>query len=103
MVISNVSDCPNCGGYLKYYDSVPRTVRTKGRATRQVKIRRLRCSECKSMHRELPDYILPYKQYEAPVINGVLDGSITPETIECEDYPCEVTMLRWMKSKDEFY
>ena len=55
------------------------------------------------MHRELPDYILPYKQYEAPVINGVLDGSITPETIECEDYPCEVTMLRWMKSKDEFY
>lgn len=38
---------------------------------------------------------VPYKQYEAEVIIGVLEGFITCETIGFEDYPCEMTMVRW--------
>ena len=78
MITNDVSTCPKCGGDLKYYDRVTRIVRTKGRKTWKIPMRRL-----------------PYKQYEAEVIIGVLEGFITCETIGFEDYPCEMTMVRW--------
>lgn len=87
MISNNESTCPKCGGELKYYDSVKRIVRTKyGRKTK-VNIRRFRCKQCGSMHRELPDFIFPYKQYEADIIIGVIEGLITCETLGFEDYP----------------
>lgn len=92
--------CPECGKPVKYYDSVPRIVRIKGRQTRQVQVRRFRCPCCGGIHRDLPNYIFPYKQYEAEVIRGVLDGFITCETIGYEDYPCEMTMIRWKTSQE---
>lgn len=95
MIINNQSICPKCGGDLKYYDSVKRIVRTKKRVTKWIIIQRLRCRICSSVHRELPDYILPYKQYETAIIFGVLEGLITCETLGYEDYPCEKTMIRW--------
>ena len=49
-------------------------------------MRRLQCTRCGSVHRELPELIFPYKQYEAEVIIGVLEGFITCETIGFEDY-----------------
>lgn len=94
MVMNECSACPRCGGRLKYYDSVPRLVRTKGRQTSRVPMRRLRCSGCWAIHRELGGLFFPYKQYEAEVIFGVLEGLITCETLGFEDYPCEMTMLR---------
>lgn len=93
--------CSECGKPLKYYDSVPRIVRTKGRQTQQVKIQRFRCTHCGGIHRNLPDYILPYKQYEAEIIRGVLEGFITCETLGFEDYPCEMTMMRWVSQKSQ--
>lgn len=101
MISDNESTCPYCGGNLKYYDKVERIVRTKGRESKRIKIRRLKCVKCGAMHRELPDYILPYKQYEAEVIIGVLEGLITCETLGYEDYPCEMTMLRWLSRKQQ--
>lgn len=98
MISYDESTCPDCGGQLKYYDSVPRMVRGKMRKTRYVNIRRLRCTKCEHIHRELPDYIFPYKQYDAEIIRGVLEGFITCETIGFEDYPCEMTMIRWKSS-----
>lgn len=70
-------------------------VRTKNRAVRWVEIRRLRCEKCGALHREIPEFIFPYKQYESEVILGVLEGLITCKTLGFEDYPCEMTMLRW--------
>ena len=87
MVINNESHCPKCGGELKYYDKVERVVRTKGRSTKWVTVRRLRCCRCGMLHRELPEYVYPYKQYEMEVITGVLDGIITSDTLGYEDYP----------------
>lgn len=95
MITNDVSTCPKCGGDLKYYDRVTRIVRTKGRKTWKIPMRRLQCTRCGSVHRELPELIFPYKQYEAEVIIGVLEGFITCETIGFEDYPCEMTMIRW--------
>lgn len=101
MVTNDASTCPKCNGQLKYYDSVRRIVRTKERRTQWIKIRRLRCSDCGGLHRELPEFIFPYKQYEAEVIIGVLEGLITSDTLGFEDYPCEMTMLRWLGHKVE--
>ena len=99
MVMRDQTTCPKCGGELKYYDSVPRLVRTKGRETARVSMRRFRCVRCGAVHRELSELLVPYKQYEAEVIIGVLEGLITCETIGFEDYPCEMTMLRWLSQK----
>ena len=95
MTISNSSSCPDCGGYLKYYDKVSRIVRTEGGKKRWIKLKRFKCKICNRLHRELPDYIFPYKQYDGTIIKRVLDGSIGPDTLGFEDYPCEATMLRW--------
>lgn len=99
MINDNQSNCPKCGGQLKYYDSVKRIVRTKNRITKRVIIRRMKCCKCGALHRELPEFLLPYKQYEINVIIGVIEGLITSSTLGFEDYPCEMTMLRWKTSQ----
>jgi len=93
--------CPKCGGQLKHFDNVKRIVRTKARRTEWIEIRRLRCTYCGALHRELPIELYPYKQYEAEIIQGVLEGLITCETLGFEDYPCEMTMSRWMAQKSQ--
>lgn len=95
MVNDGILKCPDCGGNLRYYDKVTRVVRTKRRQTDWVELRRMRCDRCGKVHREIPDYILPYKQYEADLIQGVMEGLITTDTYGYEDYPCEITMIRW--------
>ena len=93
--------CPNCGGILLYYDTVRRINLSKNRLKRKLYIRRLRCNKCRSLHRELPETVLPYKQYEAEMILGVLDGHITSDTIGYENHPNEVTMTRWLSQKQQ--
>ncbi len=99
MVVEGVKVCPYCRGELKHYDYVQRLVRTKGGKGEYVRIRRLKCSKCNKLHREIPNDIYPYKQYEAEIINGVLAGYIDSDTIGYEDRPCEMTMRRWLTRK----
>lgn len=100
MAIEENMVCSDCGTPLKYYDKVSRIVRSKGRHISWVEIKRFRCPHCGRIHRELPDYIFPYKQYEAEIIRGVLEGFISCETFGYEDYPCEMTMIRWRSSRN---
>ncbi len=99
MKMNEKAKCQKCGERLRHYDMVQRIIRTKGGISRCVRIERVRCPGCGQIHRELPDYIFPYKQYEAEVIRGVLEGFITCETYGYEDYPCEMTMKRWKTQK----
>ncbi len=101
MVIKAESTCPKCGGELKHYDTVKRIIRTKGRRTEWIRIARVRCTRCGTFHRSLPEDLLPFKQYEAEVIFGVLEELITCETVGFEDYPCEMTMERWKTQKSQ--
>ena len=96
MVREGEKICPECRNRLSYYDTVRRIVLLKGRRKRRAYIRRLRCEQCRRIHRELPNYIFPYKQYEAEIIRGVIAGFITPETEGYEEYPCEETMRLWI-------
>lgn len=97
MTISEKTNCPSCGGILKHYDKVKRIVRTKGGGKRWIEVDRVRCVDCKRLQRLLPDVIFPYKHYESAIIQGVLEGLITPNTIGFEDYPCEMTIKRWTR------
>lgn len=99
--IGNIKVCSNCGSDMKYYDKVSRIVRSKNRKTKWIKVERFRCPYCGCIYRNLPDNIFPYKQYEAEIIRGVLEGFITSETIGYEDYPCEMTMFRWKAHKSQ--
>ena len=40
-------------------------------------IRRLRCMNCRRIHHELPDMLVPYKRYCGAVIEVILDDSAT--------------------------
>ena len=92
---SAISYCPVCGEPLSYRDSCIRIMRLEGGRKRRFLIRRLKCSSCGRLHRELPDCLVPYKHYAAEEISGVLDGVVTPEDDDSADYPCETTMHRW--------
>lgn len=100
MVEMGTKICPDCGGYLLYYDHVRRIVRAKYGDRKFVNISRYRCKRCKRLHRAIPSYILPYKQYETEIIRGVVAGWITCETLGFEDYPCDTTMKEWRKTQD---
>ena len=71
-----------------------------GRRAKWIYIQRKRCQRCGAIHRELPECVFPYKQYDAEIIRGVVDGHITTDTIGYEDYPCEITMIRWKSSHE---
>lgn len=88
--------CPSCGGDLRYRDCRKRILRREGGEKNWLQIRRFRCSKCQKYHNELPDCILPYKHYAAEVISGVLDGIVTPDDADSEDYPSFMTMKRWI-------
>lgn len=89
--------CPVCGGVLKYRDSRPRIRRKEGGLKEHLMIRRLRCVGCHRYHNELPDCLVPHKHYEAEVISGVIDGVVTSEDEDSEDFPSLQTMLRWLQ------
>lgn len=41
-------------------------------------VRRLRCTQCRKIHHELPDCVVPYKRYESACVEQVVSG---PEAI----------------------
>lgn len=90
--------CPNCGGELHSYGSIQRKLRVEFGDIRWVRIRRLCCERCHSTHRELPGYILPFKQYRGDIVKGFIDGRISEYDIEYEDYPCMTTIRDWRSS-----
>ncbi|MCM1579175.1 MAG: DUF6431 domain-containing protein [Ruminococcus sp.] len=96
MITTEHTDCPACGVTLKYYDSVRRTVLTKGRQRYCIALKRFRCPVCRKIHRCIGNDIFPFKHYEAEVIRGVIEGLITPDILGFEDFPHEATMARWM-------
>lgn len=95
MVSNDVLVCPNCKGVLKYYDSVKRIVRTDNGQILWTRINRLVCCDCNATHRQLPQYLLPYRHYEERIINGFLSGALTSDNLAFEDYPCETTVKEW--------
>lgn len=53
MIYKGEISCPVCSGELKYYDHVHRIVKGKEGNKRIIEIRRMRCTQCHKIHREL--------------------------------------------------
>ena len=67
-------------------------------------IERRQCTNesCRKTHRLLPDISVPYKHYEAGVIEDVIDGTINEEALSEENYPSESTLQRWRRWAEQF-
>ena len=89
--------CPICKEPLRYRDSRRRIRKKEGGQKENLMIRRFHCEHCHSYHNELPDCLVPYKHYETEVISGVLDGVVSQDDLDSEDYPSFTTMLRWLQ------
>ncbi|WP_289423590.1 DUF6431 domain-containing protein [Faecalibaculum rodentium] len=91
------SVCPYCGGCLKPRDHRKRVHKVAGGGKEWYLIRRLKCTDdkCKKLHNELPDCMFPYKHYDCGLIEDVVEGVISEEDLETEDYPCEGTIKHW--------
>ena len=69
--------CPKCGALMSGYDHRKRTVIGSDGERRIFLLRRLRCSECRRIHSEIPDSLFPYKHYETDVIEAVKNGDVS--------------------------
>ncbi len=95
MVSDKTTICPACGGGLYFYGTVKRIQRKGNGIVSRVYIQRLRCCKCGKEHRALPSCVLPYKHYEAEIIQGFVNGLYSSEDLRFEDFPSEATVRRW--------
>lgn len=82
--------CPCCNGSLEVIGSRPRGfISGTGEKTILI-IRRLRCRQCKRIHHELPDILVPYKRYGSESVEAVVtENSVL--TVAAD----ESTLGRW--------
>ena len=82
--------CPCCVGELRCIGSRLRGYLDEFGVKEILSIRRLRCLTCRKIHHELPDRLVPYKRYEAKVLERV--RSEGPEAVPEIDIS---TVNRW--------
>ena len=82
--------CPVCEEALRGIGSRKRKGRKATGEQVVYRIRRLRCTGCRRIHHELPDLLVPYKHYEAAVLESV----ITAEDL-LDVAADESTLSRW--------
>lgn len=82
--------CPCCGGPLKVIGSRQRKVIQSSGEYLILVVRRLRCEDCRRIHHELPDLVVPYKRYDRESIEKTLETE-GPQTVACD----ESTVFRW--------
>jgi len=85
--------CPCCSSDLRVIGSRKRKSKVTGEETRILIIRRLRCKDCRKIHHELPDCLVPYKRYASVCIEQVLTEVESPSDLAADD----VTLYRLKK------
>ncbi len=80
--------CPLCGGALKAHDRVKRHTRTETSEKVWHRIWRLKCRGCGKLHRELLEFMLPYKHNCADRIESVLDDKLQERGAENSTLNC---------------
>jgi hypothetical protein len=87
---AELSCCPVCFEALEIIGSRERTWRKRDGEKNILIIRRLRCTRYKTIHHELPDFLVPYKRYDAESIElGITQGSQSDVAAD------ESTLNRW--------
>lgn len=92
------ASCKNCGSTdLRLRRYVWRKIKDVNGMSRSVKVPQLICNNCNTTMRHLPTNLMPYKQYERDIIEGVINGSITSSLVYGGEYPSEETMKLWVR------
>jgi hypothetical protein len=78
--------CPICQNKLSPFGTRVRKFINSESKKVIIIIRRLRCtcSHCRKIHHELPDNLIPYKRYEATVVEKCIDAETANDNPACE-------------------
>jgi len=76
------SICPICSSGLRVIGSRDRKIIGIDGQWQTYVIRRLQCTQCKHIHHELPDLLVPYKRHCAETIVQVAIGDEPPGTVK---------------------
>jgi hypothetical protein len=69
--------CPVCGEPLHFHGRCRRFVRTQTWEQRiEMSIRVLYCMSCCRFHRELPDFLAPFKHFSLEMVANIYDGIV---------------------------
>ena len=75
--------CPDCNVLLDFHARCRRFVRVEtGEKRIEVSIRVLRCPSCGHFHRELPDFIAPFKHLSLELIAQIYDGTVENPAVD---------------------
>ncbi len=86
--------CPYCQHPMGVKGNTKRVWWLGNGECRTLVIRKLRCSACEKGHHELPNFLVPYKRYDADTIQAVL----TTPSQSCEQCVSDSTISRWRAS-----
>jgi len=86
------SACPICFGILFVIGVRDRKLTDSSGVKETLVIRRLCCDDCRKIHHELPDMIIPYKRHCAETIENVVAGEVTDV---CCDFVAEHRIKKW--------
>ena len=76
--------CPICQGKLYVIGSRKRVLSIRSDKKTLI-IRRLRCENCKTVHHELPDVVVPYKRHSRKTIETVIKNNNTSTRSSCSE------------------
>ena len=74
VITKEASCCPVCHEELGMIGTRERVRWKANYVQHKLLIRRLYCENCHKIHHEIPDCLVPYKRYEADVIEGAIEG-----------------------------
>ena len=69
-----VTVCPICGREILIIGTRKRGIIADNGEKQTLVIRRLRCKECRKIHHELPDMVIPYKRHCAGTVERIVGG-----------------------------
>ncbi|MDF2652091.1 MAG: hypothetical protein K0Q73_7896 [Paenibacillus sp.] len=88
---AEVVPSPCCGEQFKIIGSRERICKQATGESIILIVRRLRCLNCRRIHHELPDCLVPYKRYESTCVEHVISNEVEASTIAADD----TTLYRW--------
>lgn len=76
---------------MKRRGNKKRTVIHEDGSSQILSLKRYYCEKCNTLHSEIPDIIIPYKQYDRATIEKVRNGDTSFFTGD------DITIRRWQK------
>ena len=89
--------CPVCGHALLVIGMRERKYIDSDGIKRILVIRRLRCKDCRAIHHELPDILMPYKRHCAETVENVAAGK--HDDVCCDDRTITRIKAWWESSR----